>query len=102
MAIKTLDLNELAKRTGNLYESVVITSKRARQIATRMKADLDEKLQYFEGFEADIDDTRMSEEQTRISVDFETRPKAAEVAINEMLGDEIYYRRPGDEVEDVE
>lgn len=99
MGLKALDLNALADRTGNLYESVVILSKRARQIATYAKADLDDKLQYFEGFESDIEDGRMNEEQARISIDFEMKPKAPEVAVDEFVNDEIYYRRPGDIVD---
>ena len=98
MPLKTLDIYGLAAKTGNLYETVVIMSKRARQIATNIKTELDDKLQYFEGFEADLDDARMNEEQARISKDFEIRAKAGEKSVNEMMADEIYHRRPGDEV----
>ena len=51
MPIRTLDIEELKKTTGNKYELLVIMSKRARQIAATEKLELDEKLQYFEGFE---------------------------------------------------
>ena len=97
MALKTLDIYKLAAKTGNLYETVVIMSKRARQLATNEKVELDEKLQYFEGFEAEIDDTRMNEEQSRISKEYEVQPKASESAVEEMLNDRIYHRRPGEE-----
>ncbi len=98
MPLKTLDIYSLAAKTGNLYETVVIISKRARQISSTVKSELDEKLQYFEGFEADLDDTRLNEEQSRISKEYEVRPKPGEQSIEEMLEDEIYYRRPGDDV----
>ncbi|HEX7071631.1 MAG TPA: DNA-directed RNA polymerase subunit omega [Rhodothermales bacterium] len=97
MAIKTLDADGLAKRTGNIYETVAILSKRARQIASNVKAELDEKLAYYEGFGPEMEDTRMNEEQTRISLEYEKRPKPTEIAIDEMLNDEIYYRNPTDE-----
>lgn len=97
MAIKTLDSDRLARQTGNVYETVAILSKRARQIASNVKAELDEKLAYYEGFGPEMEDTRMNEEQTRISLDYERRPKPTEIAIDEMLADEIYYRNPTDE-----
>ena len=97
MPIKTIDLDALTKQVGNLYEAVVILSKRSRQVAVNTKAELDDKLSYFEGFENELDDARMSEEQHRISVEYETRPKPEEVAIREMFDHEIYYRRPGQE-----
>lgn len=97
MPIKTVDLDALTNQVGNLYEAVVILSKRARQVAVNTKAELDEKLSYFEGFENEIDDARMTEEQHRISVEYETRPKPEETAIGEMFNHEIYYRRPGQE-----
>lgn len=97
MPIKTIDVDSLTNQVGNLYEAVVILSKRARQVAVNTKAELDDKLSYFEGFENEIDDARMSEEQYRISLDYEIKPKPEEVAIDEMFDHEIYYRRPGDE-----
>ena len=97
MQIKTIDIDSLTNQVGNLYEAVVILSKRSRQVAVNMKAELDDKLSYFEGFENEINDARMSEEQHRISVEYEVRPKPEETAIREMFAHEIYYRRPGQE-----
>ncbi len=92
MAIKTVDTDLLAKQTGNLYKSVAIISKRARQISSNIKAELDEKLQYFEGFENELDDARLSDEQARISIEYEKRMKPQEQSIDEMFGHEVYYR----------
>jgi len=39
----------------------------------------------------------MREERRRISVQFEKMPKPTEIAIEEMLEDKIYYRRPEEE-----
>ncbi|MDQ7040860.1 MAG: DNA-directed RNA polymerase subunit omega [Rhodothermus sp.] len=92
MALKTLDITALAAKTGNLYETVAILSKRARQIATQMKQELDEKLSYFEGLGPDFDDPRHQEEQRRISIEYELKPEPTEIAVEEFLHDEIYYR----------
>lgn len=97
MAIKTLDLDKLTDVTGNLYEAVAIAAKRARQNAANEKAELDDKLSYFEGFGPEMEDVRMQEEQARISIEYEKRPKPTEIAIKEVLNDEIYFRNPNEE-----
>lgn len=97
MAIKTLDLDKLTDITGNLYEAVAIAAKRARQNAANEKAKIDDKLSYFEGFGPEMEDVRMQEEQARISIEYEKRPKPTEVAIEEVLNDEIYFRNPNEE-----
>lgn len=97
MAIKTLDVTALAKKTGNIYETVTIIAKRARQNASNRKAQLDEKLSYFEGFGAEVEDVRMQEEQARTSIEFEKEPKPTETAIEEVMADEVYFRNPNEE-----
>ncbi len=97
MSIKTVDLEALTNQVGTLYEAVVILSKRARQVSVNIKAELDDKLSYFEGFENELEDVRMGEEQLRISLEFETRAKPEEIAIEEMFNHEIYYRRAGED-----
>jgi len=99
MAIKTVDMDLLARKTGNIYETVAILAKRSRQIATKMKQELDEKLAYFEGFEPEMEDPRFQEEQARISLEYEKMPEPTELAIDEMLKGEIYFRDPSAELE---
>ncbi|WP_456424872.1 DNA-directed RNA polymerase subunit omega [Rhodocaloribacter sp.] len=99
MAIKTVDMDILARKTGNIYETVAILAKRSRQIATKMKQELDEKLAYFEGFEPEMEDPRFQEEQARISLEYEKKPEPTELAIEEMLNGEIYFRDPAAELE---
>ena len=94
MALKTLDIQSLAEKTGNLYETVAIIAKRARQNAANEKSELEEKLSYFEGFGPEMEDVRMQEEQARTSIEFEERPKPTETAIQEVQNDEIYHRFP--------
>ena len=101
MAIQTRDMDVLANQTGNIYETVAILAKRARQLSSTQKAELDEKLAYFEGFEPDLEDPRFQEEQARVSLEYETRPKPTEIAIDEMLDGEIYFRDPSAEEEEV-
>ena len=107
MPIKTLDVHALVEKNardgkaGNLFETVAILSKRSRQIATRMKADLDTKLAYFEGFDTEVEDPRVLEEQRRISMEHELMPEPTEKSVEEMFASEIYFRDPqGGDVEE--
>ncbi len=96
MPVRTLDIEKLKEITGNKYELLVIMAKRARQIAAQEKLELDEKLQYFEGFDDD-DEFSFNEEQEQISKAFEKLPHAVQRAIDEMLNDETYFRRPNED-----
>ncbi len=99
MSIKTVDMDLLAKLSGNLYQSVSILAKRSRQISVNTKSDLDEKLAYFEGFEQELEDPRFQEEQARVSLEFENKPEPTELAVEEMVQGEIYFRDPTEETE---
>ncbi|MCY3487475.1 MAG: DNA-directed RNA polymerase subunit omega [Bacteroidetes bacterium] len=98
MAIKTVDVDKLVDQTGNLFETVAILSKRSRQVAIRMKSDLDTRLAYFEGFDPELEDPQFQEEQRRISIEHEVQPKPTEVAIGEMFNSEVYFRDPTSEI----
>ncbi len=97
MAVKSLDLEKVQATTGNVYESIVIVSKRARQVAAQEKMELDEKLKYFEGFE-DEEEYTFNEEQERITKEYELRPHPTQRAVKELMEDKIYYR--GSEIDD--
>ena len=96
MPIRTIDVEKLRDQTGNKYEMIVIMSKRARQLAAQEKLELDEKLQYFEGFEDD-DEFSFNEEQEQISKAFEKLPHATQRSLDEMEDGSIYYRHPDTE-----
>lgn len=97
MAIKTLDVDELAAKTGNIYETVAILSKRARQVSNEVKSELDDKLSMFEGFDPELEDPRFRDEQLRISLKYEKKPEPTEVAIGEMFEGKVYHRDPSEE-----
>ncbi len=99
MAIKTIDMDLLARLSGSIFESVSILSKRSRQISRNTKLDLDEKLAYFEGFEQELEDPRFQEEQARVSLEYEVKAEPTERAIDEMIEGEIYFRDASVEAE---
>lgn len=90
----THNLMDFARGTGNVYESVVIMSRRANQISAQMKEDLNRKLREFASSSDNLEETFENREQIEISRYYEKLPKATLMAQDEFLHDRIYYRNP--------
>ena len=88
----TRDLCDLAEPTGNIYETVVILSKRANQIAIAEKKELTRKLEDFKNDRDTMEEVFENREQIEISRYYERLPKPAIIATEEFLDDELYYR----------
>ena len=96
-SIITRDLNQLAKETGNVYESVVVVSKRARQISAKVKEELSTKLAEFATTVDNLEEIFENREQIEISRFYERMPKSTIVAVEEFLGGELSWRYPEEE-----
>lgn len=90
----TRDLRDLDSKTGNLYESIAIISKRANQISTEMKEELTNKLAEFASHTDNLEEIFENREQIEISKYYERLPKPSLIAINEFLENKIYFRNP--------
>ena len=88
----TRDTKYLAEPTGNIYETVVLLSKRANQIALAEKKELSKKLEDFRGERDTMDEVFENKEQIEISKYYERQPKPDLVAISEFEAGELYYR----------
>ena len=88
----TRDTRYLAEPTGNIYETVVILSKRANQIALAEKKELAKKLEDFRGERDTMEETFENKEQIEISKYYERQPKPDLVAISEFENGELSYR----------
>ena len=88
----TRNLCDIAEPTGNIYESVVILSKRANQIAIAEKKELTRKLEDFKNDRDTMEEVFENREQIEISKFYEKQPKPALVAISEFENGEIFYR----------
>ena len=89
----TRELRDLAAPTGNIYETVVILSKRANQIALAEKKELNRKLEDFRGErDATKEEVFENKEQIEISKYYERQPKPDLVAIAEFENGDIYFR----------
>lgn len=89
----TRDTIDLEKNTGNIYESIVVMSKRANQISSAMKEELTTKLQEFASSTDNLEEIFENREQIEISRYYEKLPKSVAIAIEEMKDDQIYVRR---------
>jgi len=93
----TRDLRELDIHTDNIYESIVIMSKRANQISNNVKEELHQKLSEFASSNDNLEEVFENREQIEISKHYERMPKASLVAVQEFLENKIYYRNPAKE-----
>ncbi len=93
----TRDLRELDVKTDNIYESIVIISKRANQISNNIKEELHQKLSEFASANDNLEEVFENREQIEISKHYEKLPKPTLVAIQEFLEDKVYYRNPAKE-----
>lgn len=93
----TRDLREIDDKTGNIYESIVVVSKRANQIAADMKEELNSKLAEFATTNDNLEEVFENREQIEISKYYERLPKPSLIAIDEFLNDRIYFRNPAKE-----
>ena len=89
----TRDIKTLAAPTGNIYETVVILSKRANQIAIAEKKELMKKLEDIRNDRDTMDEVFENKEQIEISKYYERQPKPDLVAIAEFEAGELVYRK---------
>ena len=93
----TRDVMNLCEETGNIYESVVIISKRANQISAEIKQELSKKLSEFASTQDNLDEVFENREQIEISRYYEKLPKPTLMATQELIEGKIYYRNPSKE-----
>ena len=95
-SIITRDNVDIADRTGNIYESIAIISKRARQIGTKAKEELSNKLDEFSSSVDNLEEVFENREQIEISRFYEKMPKPTSIAVDEFIADKIMFRLPED------
>ena len=91
-SIITRNTDELAEPTGNIYESVSIISKRAKQISTNMKEELNGKLAEFASTVDNLEEIFENREQIEISRFYERMTKPTSMAVEEFQNENIYWR----------
>lgn len=89
---QTRDLNNFDRETGNIYESLVVTSLRSNQISLELKEELRQKLDEFASYSDNLEEIFENREQIEISKFYEKLPKPSLIALQEFLEDKISYR----------
>ncbi len=87
------DVRKMEEKTGNVYESIVVMSKRANQIAAQLKEELHNKLQNFDNESDTLEEIFENREQIEISSQYERMPKPTLIATEEFLADKVYFKK---------
>ena len=91
----TRNTSELFEKVdGNLFEAIVLLTKRANQISREMKEELTQKLEEFGGNNDNLEEVFENREQIEISKHYERMPKPHSIAMQELLDGEVYWRYP--------
>jgi DNA-directed RNA polymerase subunit K/omega len=91
-SIITRDTDVIASKTGNIYESVFIVSKRAQQLAVKTKEELTQKLSEFASSVDNLEEIFENREQIEISKFYERQPKPTSVSLDEFLDDQLVFK----------
>ena len=90
-SIQAHDIKQLVKDTNNIYESLVVVSKRATQIAVDLKQELHNKLEEFAVTSDTIEEIHENKEQIEISKFYERLPNPVLIATDEFISGEIHH-----------
>jgi DNA-directed RNA polymerase subunit K/omega len=88
----TRDVDKIAEKTGNVYESLHIIGKRANQIAQNSKNELNNKLAEFASTIDNLEEIFENREQIEISKFYERQPKPSTLAVEEFLENKVEHR----------
>lgn len=98
----TQNLAELDRPTENIYEAVVIMSKRAEQINDELREELHEKLEEFATSTETLEEIFDNKEQIEVSKFYENLPKPTAIAAEEWVNQKIYYRNASQDADQAE
>jgi len=89
----TRDLDSLSQpANGNIYESIVVFSKRANQINTELKEELSSKLEEFASSTDNLEEIFENREQIEVSRFYERLPKPGAMAVQEFEEGKVSWK----------
>lgn len=99
MPIKSISLDALESKVENIYEAIVVLSKRAQQINEEIKIEFNQRLEEVQSklMSEDSDEPETMEtvtnpEQVLVAREFEKRPKPTQLSIEELLDSKLDFR----------
>lgn len=91
------DIHALVGDTHNIYETLSVITRRAKQLSVDLKHELNQKLAEFSSTTDAIEEIQENKEQIEISKFYERLPNPSIIALDEFLKGEIHYRYPTEE-----
>lgn len=92
MSLNPIEIRRLDDHATNIYEAIVIMSRRARQINEEVKIALNQELENFAPRIDSEEEIETNPEQMRISIEFEKAPKPTQRAIEDMVEGQLTFR----------
>lgn len=97
MPVKPVEIEEFSSAAQDVYEAIVIASKRARMIHQDIKVELSQRIETLNQLtnlpeteeEADV---TANPDQLRISLEFEKRAKPTDIATTEVVEKKVKWR----------
>jgi DNA-directed RNA polymerase omega subunit len=95
MAIGPISFEKLLKKTDDIYESVVVSSRRAKQILQErvLKQIIEENIEFRE------EEGILSEPIVREDIDFDKEEKVTTIALDEYLEGKISWKKTEESVD---
>ncbi len=91
----TRNTQDLATKVdNNLFETIVLLSRRSNQISREVKEELSAKLEEFGNHSDNLEEVFENREQIEISRHYERMPKPHSVAVQELLDGALHFRYP--------
>lgn len=90
--VRARNMDEMSRKSANIYETLAIITKRARQLSVDLKHELHNKLEEFAVNSDTIEEISENKEQIEISKFYERLPNPAIIATEEFLSNEIAFR----------
>lgn len=94
-------IRDFSEPTGNIYETIVVLSKRANQIAAELKEELNHKIQDYTASQDNLEEVFENREQIEIARFYEKMPKPSLLSVHEFLKGKVYYRNPAKDTSSV-
>ncbi|MCB0516421.1 MAG: DNA-directed RNA polymerase subunit omega [Chitinophagales bacterium] len=92
-SLQPRSLAEISHKTGNIYESIAVISRRANQISSELRREIQDKIQEFSSSnDGNLQEVHENREQIEISKYYERLPHPALLALKEFLDDDLEFR----------
>jgi hypothetical protein len=83
--------------TGNIFETIVVLSRRSDQLSQDLKKELNSKMEEFVIPNDTLEEVFENREQIEISKFYERLAKPQAISVKELEEDNIYVRKPEEE-----